>query len=254
MGIVMEEDEIWKCRKHPSRRRAVGVCPICLRDRLVSLCPNCANVRPCACCSIGGATTTSSASSTATTTTTSSSFSLSSSSDLHRSGGGGVGAVGRVASLIEKEPAFRRSRSAAFPFLRLPERDSGGSGDSSSGRRIPPPPLKEDRQSGGSRSSSSSSIFSIWSVFRSSKTKRKECCDDVVVVVEDEDLDRNARRNLHRDATLMTRSKSAGGASGCSDPARLRGRSWYFPSPMKVFRHHSKTSKIVHERSPLCRG
>ncbi|KAK9120590.1 hypothetical protein Syun_018207 [Stephania yunnanensis] len=232
MGIVMEEDEIWKCRKHPSRRRAVGVCPICLRDRLVSLCPNCANVRPCACCST----------STATTTTTSSSFSLSSSSDLHRSGGGGgggIGAVGRVASLIEKEPAFRRSRSAAFP---------------SSASRSATPADPEDRQSGGSRSSSSSTISSIWSVFRSSKTKRKECCDGVVVVVEDEDLDRNARRNLHRDASLMTRSKSAGGASGCSDPARLRGRSWYFPSPMKVFRHHSKTSKIVHERSPLCRG
>lgn len=38
-----------------------------------------------------------------------------------------------------------------------------------------------------------------------------------------------------------------------SSPAPTKGKGWYFPSPMKVFRH-SKASKIVQERSPLHRG
>ncbi|EAZ24250.1 hypothetical protein OsJ_08000 [Oryza sativa Japonica Group] len=37
----------WRCRKHPVARSGGGVCPHCLRDRLLRLCPNCAHVRPC---------------------------------------------------------------------------------------------------------------------------------------------------------------------------------------------------------------
>ncbi|PIN25572.1 hypothetical protein CDL12_01678 [Handroanthus impetiginosus] len=74
-----EEEQGWKCPKHPSKRRRNGICATCLRDRLLNLCPDCANVRPCPCLS---------------TSTTSSSSSSSSSS------------------------SFRRSRSVAIPFLR----------------------------------------------------------------------------------------------------------------------------------------
>ncbi|EYU44077.1 hypothetical protein ABFS82_05G072000 [Erythranthe guttata] len=78
MACYVEEEEVWKCPKHPSKRRRNGICPTCLRDRLVTLCPDCHNPRPCACA--------------AASTTSSSSF-------------GG-------------EPSFRRSRSVAIPFLR----------------------------------------------------------------------------------------------------------------------------------------
>jgi hypothetical protein len=74
----------WRCRKHPAARSGGGVCPYCLRDRLLRLCPNCAHVRPCACAA-------------------SPSSSSSASGD----------AVGRVHSLIEREHRIARSRSVA---------------------------------------------------------------------------------------------------------------------------------------------
>nr|GMD81138.1 Nuclear pore complex protein like [Ipomoea batatas] len=43
MAFYMEEEEVWKCPKHPSKRRRNGICPVCLKDRLVTLCPDCAN-------------------------------------------------------------------------------------------------------------------------------------------------------------------------------------------------------------------
>lgn len=79
MTIYVEEEQVWKCPKHPSKRRRNGVCPACLRDRLVSLCPDCGVLRPCPC----AASTTSSSSSSS-----------------------------------DAEPSFRRSRSLAIPFLR----------------------------------------------------------------------------------------------------------------------------------------
>lgn len=74
----------WRCRKHPAARSGGGVCPYCLRDRLLRLCPNCARVRPCPCAA-------------------SPSSSSSASGD----------AVGRVHSLIEREHRIARSRSVA---------------------------------------------------------------------------------------------------------------------------------------------
>ncbi|KAH6778773.1 hypothetical protein C2S52_010010 [Perilla frutescens var. hirtella] len=82
----VEEEQLWKCPKHPSKRRRHGVCPTCLRDRLVTLCPNCGNVRPCPCSASAGFT------------------SASSSSSSSSSYGGG-------------EPSFSRSRSLAIPFF-----------------------------------------------------------------------------------------------------------------------------------------
>ncbi|KAL5207630.1 hypothetical protein ABZP36_032065 [Zizania latifolia] len=75
----------WRCRKHPAARSGGGVCPHCLRDRLLRLCPNCAHVRPCPC------------------TCASPSSSSSASGD----------AVGRVHTLIEREHRIARSRSVA---------------------------------------------------------------------------------------------------------------------------------------------
>lgn len=75
----------WRCRKHPVARSGGGVCPHCLRDRLLRLCPNCAHVRPCPC------------------TCASPSSSSSASGE----------AVGRVHTLIEREHRIARSRSVA---------------------------------------------------------------------------------------------------------------------------------------------
>ncbi|THU44801.1 hypothetical protein C4D60_Mb02t11190 [Musa balbisiana] len=107
--VAVGEDETgWKCWKHPSQPR-YGVCPACLRDRLLRLCPDCANVRPCRCFP-------------SSSSSSSSSFSSLSSTELARSSGqggdgAGIGAVGPVSRLIESEPAFQRSRSVGFQFL-----------------------------------------------------------------------------------------------------------------------------------------
>ncbi|XP_047950828.1 uncharacterized protein LOC125196380 [Salvia hispanica] len=82
----VEEEQVWKCPKHPTKRRRHGVCPTCLRDRLITLCPNCGNVRPCPC-----------------SAAPSSSFSASSSSSS--------------SSSFAAEPSFTRSRSLAIPFF-----------------------------------------------------------------------------------------------------------------------------------------
>ncbi|KAK9698940.1 hypothetical protein RND81_08G142000 [Saponaria officinalis] len=58
-------------------------------------------------------------------------------------------------------------------------------------------------------------------------------------------------RNSRRDK--MSLSKSADDAGVVKTPSPATAKGWYFPSPMKVFRH-SKASKVAHERSPLDRG
>lgn len=83
---LMEEEEAWKCPKHPSKKQRSGVCSACLRHRLGVLCPNCADSRPCSCPS----------------NTVSSSSSSSSSFSFFSDG----------------EPSLRRSRSVSIPFLR----------------------------------------------------------------------------------------------------------------------------------------
>ncbi|KAL5214677.1 hypothetical protein ABZP36_003829 [Zizania latifolia] len=80
----MAGDE-WRCRRHPALSCG-GVCPYCLRDRLLRLCPECAHTRPCPCASSSSPSSSSSASGSA---------------------------VGRVYSLIERERRMGRSRSVA---------------------------------------------------------------------------------------------------------------------------------------------
>lgn len=186
-----EEEEVWKCLKHPSRQRPRnGICPICLHDRLITLCPDCANVRPCACCPAN------------TTTPSSSSSSVSD---------GAPGESGPLSSLIDdgQPNNFRRSRSVAVQFLR-----SRLAGDRESGGKFPP--------AAGNRSNSS-----IWSVFRTHKSKKGQ--EDKRGQEEVDDYEQR----------VVMRSRSVGVAA--------KGRGWYFPSPIKAFRQ-SKTSKVVQER------
>ncbi|CAI9784996.1 unnamed protein product [Fraxinus pennsylvanica] len=222
MACYIDEEEVWKCPKHPSkRRRSNGICPTCLRDRLVILCPDCAKVRPCACVS---ATSSSSASS-------SSSFSYLNG----RGDGGSVG--GRVSNLIDGEPSFRRSRSLAIPFLR--SKNSTGSD------MIKTP--------------------SFWSVLKRSKTKRSEPTKENGTVNHSIHNDENVESNNKIDdfARMMMRSRSvsagtrmtsAFGRDDVRSSASVKGKSWYFPSTMKVFRS-TKTPKVINTaRSPLHRG
>ncbi|KAE8804286.1 hypothetical protein D1007_19864 [Hordeum vulgare] len=73
----------WRCRKHPPVPCG-GVCPHCLCDRLLRLCPDCARTRPCPCASPSSPSSSASSAS-----------------------------VGRVCSLIERERRIGRSRSVA---------------------------------------------------------------------------------------------------------------------------------------------
>lgn len=225
MACYIDEEEVWKCPKHPSKRRRNGICPTCLRDRLVNLCPDCAKVRPCACVS---------------TTSSSSSSSSSSFSFLNGRGGGGGGGGsvgGRVSNLIDGEPSLRRSRSLAVPFLR----------------------------SKNSPGSDSIKTPSFWSVLKRSKTKRSEPTKENEAVNHNNHNDENMESNNKIDdfARMMMRSRSvsagtkmtsAFGRDDVRSAASVKRKSWYFPSPMQVFRS-IKTPKVINNaRSPLPRG
>ncbi|XP_015083904.1 uncharacterized protein LOC107027235 [Solanum pennellii] len=245
MAVYLDEEEVWKCPKHPSKRRRNGVCPVCLKDRLVILCPDCANVRPCACY----------ASATSSSSSASSSFSLFSSSS-GRSGAGGGGcdggcSVARVSNLIDSEPSFRRSRSVGIPFLR-------SSREKNSVDRKNQPNCKNSKMS---------KTPSFWSVFKLSKSKRYGDSENdelkpkpkAKADIHHENINEFTDGRIEDFARMMKRSRSmsvvitsVSGAGDCNkSPSKSKG--WHFPSPMKVFRQ-SKASKLVHERSPLYRG
>ncbi|KAJ0110516.1 hypothetical protein Patl1_03511 [Pistacia atlantica] len=202
----LDEEEVWKCQKHPSKRHRSGVCPTCLHDRLSSLCPDCANVRPCAC---------------SAATTSSSSSSSSSFSRFSVSGGenfsAGIGTVGRVSNLIESEPAFRRSRSVAAPFLRSKSKGNGVNNNES-------------------RSKTPTLSFWWWLKGGNKNSKSKRGGD-----VEEE------RR------VMMKKSRSVA-VSTTSDYGKSKGAKWYFPSPIKAFRQSRLSKVVVQERSPMYRG
>ncbi|TKY70022.1 hypothetical protein E2542_SST06306 [Spatholobus suberectus] len=228
MALYLDEEEVWKCPKHPSKRRRSGICPICLRDRLVTLCPDCANVRPCSCYA----------------TSSSSSSSSSSSFSRFSVAGDGVGTVGRVHNLIEREPGLRRSRSMAIPFLRSRSRFSGGGG----GGDLDLDSTRDSPALNGSRSARS-----FWSMFKSQKSNRggapEQDWEAKKILAEERDGDASRK-------PVMARSKSVAVSAVSGDGElrpRTKGRGWFFPSPMKAFRHN-KVSKVVQERSPLYRG
>ncbi|KAL9246937.1 hypothetical protein vseg_020415 [Gypsophila vaccaria] len=179
MAHYAEEDDVWKCAQHASKRRhSIGVCPFCLTQRLSALCPECARLRPCSCSSSSSSSASSSASST---------FSLHFSEDSH----------GPVSTLIETEPSF--SRRSAFPFFRS-ARFSSAATTAEEGRR------------------------SVWAVLWGRRSVREK----------------------------MTRSMSVADGGAVAKAGKAKG--WYFPSPMKVFRHVKAAKVAAHERSPMHRG
>ncbi|CAL9077584.1 unnamed protein product [Musa acuminata var. zebrina] len=214
-----DDEEGWKCRKQHVQP-LYGVCPSCLRDRLLRLCPDCANVRPCGCFP---------------SYSSSSSSSSLSSADLARSGGVGgggeerggvgIGVVGPVSRLMDSEPAFRRSRSVGFQLLRTRSVASAASEVGNVAQPSPP--------SGGGKGWATFWPFS-WALGRRASAE-------------------TAGAKLYR-----SRSVAAGrspDASGGRKVGRGKGsRRWHFPSPMKVFRRQKSTMRVVQERSPLWRG
>ncbi|XP_060211157.1 uncharacterized protein LOC132638216 [Lycium barbarum] len=223
MAFYMDEEQFWKCPKHPSKRRRNGVCHVCLKDRLVILCPDCANVRPCAC--------------SASATSSSSSASSSSGRSAAVSGGASDG-VGRVSNLIDSEPAFRRSRSVGIPFLRSRTKNSGD---------IKNQPVTK--------------TASFWSVFKLSNKSKRSGGSESDELAEEKGNIHGDNSNDFPDgriedfAKMMMRSRSLSVAitSGNCNKSPAKSKGWHFPSPMKVFRQ-SKASKLVHERSPLYSG
>jgi hypothetical protein len=225
MAMYLDEEEIWKCLKHPSKRRKIGICPVCLRERLATLCPDCANVRPCSCYA----------------TTSSSSSSASSSFSRFSVSGDGVGVVGKVHNLIDREPSLRRSRSVAIPFLRSRSRFSGADKE-----------LEPDRDSPAINGSRSARSF--WSLFKTHKSNRgsesEHDWESKKVLTEERDGDMSRKAVMARSRSVAVTAVSGNGEFKAP---RSKGKGWYFPSPMKVFRQ-SKASKVVQERSPLYRG
>jgi hypothetical protein len=98
-------EEGGRCRKHVSSSQPpYSVCPFCLRDRLMRLCPDCANVRPCPCLPSQSASSTSSSFSSA----------AGSGRGTNRSSAEGCD---KISNLIASEPAFARSKSAGFALM-----------------------------------------------------------------------------------------------------------------------------------------
>ncbi|GAV68364.1 DUF740 domain-containing protein [Cephalotus follicularis] len=216
MAAYQEEEEVWKCPKHPSKRRRSGICPVCLRERLSSLCPDCAHARPCACIA----------------TTSSSSSSASSISRFSVAGGQfsfGVGSVDRVSNLIDREPSFRRSTSAAIPFLRskskfcVETRSLPGVGGA----------IRVSPGVDGKRTS-------FWSFSWGFKSKRRDGSGEVEEKME-----------MRKSRSVAVTSAEVGGDVRYT-PAK--GRGWHFPSPIKVFRQSRISKAVLHQRSPLYRG
>ncbi|KAJ1395635.1 hypothetical protein SESBI_33197 [Sesbania bispinosa] len=99
----------------------------------------------------------------------------------------------------------------------------------------------------------SRSARSFWSLFKTQKSNRtgepEQNWEAKKVLTEERDGDVSKK-------AVMARSRSVAVAAVSGDGElrpRTKGRGWFFPSPMKVFRQ-SKVSKVVQERSPLYRG
>lgn len=219
MAFYVDEEEVWKCPKHPSKRRQSGICPVCLRDKLSSLCPDCAHTRPCVC--------------SATSCSSSSSSSFSRLSTAAAGDISGVGAVGRVSNLLESEPAFRRSRSLAIPFLRSKHESFSGKNDLA-----------------GNKSKS----LSIWSIFSSSSRSKRFESENHLREGEKERIAAEGERKR-----MMKKSRSVAVTSHSSikdskSSPSSKGKGWYFSSPMKVFRQTRVSKLVFQERSPLYRG
>ncbi|KAF5819129.1 hypothetical protein HanPI659440_Chr02g0083851 [Helianthus annuus] len=227
MAFYMDEQQVWKCHKHPSRRRKTGICPKCLHDRLVTLCPDCAHPRPCACSPTSAEYPSSSSSSS---TTSFSLFPFSRTGSRHDT---------NFSNNPEGDPALRKSRSVAISFLRSRSRHVGtgiGTGTGTGGCEVEtavnnnkglPPKVTKGKN-----------IF--WSLFH----KSKKC--DVHNNGMDEDLSNCEDVTGKDDYSMMMRSRSVavGGAGNRFTPASSK-KGWYFPSPINAFRY-SKSPRSAH--------
>ncbi|KAL3497806.1 hypothetical protein ACH5RR_040538 [Cinchona calisaya] len=248
MAVYIDE-EVWKCPKHPSKRSRNGICPTCLRDRLITLCPECANVRPCGCCP-----TTSSSSSSSSSST---SFSFFSSASSSRRGG-------RVSDLIDREPAFRRSRSVGIPFLftRFAREKQAENENENDKNSISISPVRKKGRT--------AAFLAKFRLHRSKKreeveereiqnAKPEEKSDNFCNNIDgNECRQSSSSANIEEFANMMMRSRSVSvgmmnsGDGGRHSSASAKGKRWSFPSPMKVLR--PKTPKMTSDRSPMCRG
>ncbi|KAI4314484.1 hypothetical protein L6164_027387 [Bauhinia variegata] len=226
MAVCLDEEQVWKCPKHPSKRRRSGICPICLRDRLVTLCPDCANVRPCSCCA------------TSTSSSSSSSSSFSRFSVAVDGDGDGV----RVHNLIDGEPPLRRSRSTAIPFLQSRSRFSGG------GKVLDP-----DSRKNSPALNRSKPTKSLWSLFKLQKSSSNGVQEQYTkVFVEDDGDVSKVPSMMMRSRSVAVASVPGSGTGEMRTAAKGRGY-WFLSSPIKAFRQ-PKASKMVREWSPLYRG
>lgn len=215
MVFYVEEEEVWKCSKHPSKRRRSGICPTCLHDRLGSLCPDCHHPRPCPCVTASAESSSSSSSSS----------------------------FGRVSNLIDGEPSFRRSRSVVVPFLRPRNPDR----TSNSGRFSTPSFLSVLKRSKTKRAEppKEESAVVINSGGDDVNFESNNRIEDFVGLV-------TRSRSVSVGTKSSMASGIFRRADVSSSPAK--GRFWHFPSPLKAFRS-SKAPKVgVQDRSPLHRG
>ncbi|KAI3687637.1 hypothetical protein L1987_81337 [Smallanthus sonchifolius] len=229
MAFYMDEEQVWKCPKHPSRRRRSGICAKCLRERLVTLCPDCASDGPCDCCPAP----VDSSSSSSTSSVSFSLFSFSRGGSRRGFGTSNVEAS-RLSNNLEVDPTLRKSRSVAISFLRSRSKHVGTGGGGCDTELV-----AENNKT--SLPKVSRSKINFWSVFTVNKSKK---CD---VHVDGTDEDANKSDDLtavHANST-MTRSRSvAVGTGNGFTPASLKQKGWYLPSPVKAFRH-SKPPRSV---------
>ncbi|XP_071700298.1 uncharacterized protein [Rutidosis leptorrhynchoides] len=216
MPLYIDEEQLWKCPKHPSRRRKSGICPKCLRDRLVTLCPNCANSLPCPECPAPIEITSSS----------NSPFSLFSFSrgGSHRRDFSNHNESNRSSNSVEGDPVLRKSRSVAIPLLRSKSKYVGN--------------VTEIEKAGTGKVSRSKINF--WSVFKVNKSKRCDVKDEIVTEGEVSMCDDLTRVNGDLTA-MMTRSRSV--AVNGNEFGRSKG--WYFSSSVKSFRQSKLPTSVI---------
>lgn len=225
--MYVDEDEVWKCPLHPTRRRRSGVCSTCLKERLNSLCPDCANLRPCGCPCAASSNSSSSSSSN------SSSFARFFSSS-------GDASVGRVSNLTEAEPSMRRSRSVAVSSLfrsrsRFVRDIVGG---------------EKTEESSSSSAAKGSKRTAFLGIFKRDTSKRSGVGSGEATLCGEDDGKRASEQrepaDMSVDARMMRKSRSVAVMSNpFGGDVRSAGRSsrgWHFPSPMKAFKQ-SKVSK-----------